>query len=139
MEGTTKSFWSSGINPNNDSMLRAALKRQAKELASITRNIVEADINTALMVDGGDGFQNQPHYQHCFNIISPALGYQHFALFCVKQNLLAEFPVVFRSDYWGKQGWCKAENFADFNNCLEEILSSEKTAELVNSLIAQSA
>lgn len=139
MEEATKSFWGTGINPNQDSVVRSVLKRQAEALASITKNIVEADINTSVTVDEGDGFQDLPYYQHCFNIISPALGYQRFTLFCVKQNMLAEFPVSFYSDYWARTNWFKAENFSAFNHCLEEILSSEKTANLINSIIAQSA
>lgn len=139
MEGTTKSFRSPGINPNKDSLLKAVLKRQAQELATITKNIVEADINTSLAVDDASGTQSLPYYQHCFNIISPSLGYQHFSLFCIKQNMLTEFPVTFYSDYWGGKGWCEADNLIAFNKCLKEILSSEKTAELINSIIAQSA
>jgi len=134
-----KTFWSKKINPTSLSAPKTILRKHATELGQLTKNIVEANVNTTLQVDDAEGFANSPTYLHCFDILSPGLGFKSFTLFCVQQSLISDFPLRFYSNYWDKKEWCKCDNLMQFNKCLEEILSSEKTAKLINSIIAQSA
>ena len=133
-------YWSEDINPTASSEPKNILKKHADELGNITKNVVQAKITTTIEVDEeANGFIEAPHYTHCFDIFAPVLGYQRFTLFCVQQIIGVDFPLSFFSNYWDKKDECKCGNIEDFNKCLKEILSSRKTADLINSIIAQSS
>ena len=134
-----KTFWSTNINPTSLSEPKTILQNQAIELGRLTKNIVQANVNTTLQTDDAEGFANTPTYLHCFDILSPGLGFKSFTLFCVEQSLISDFPLHFYSNYWDKNEKCKCDNLEQFNKCLEDILSSEKTTKLINSIIAHSA
>lgn len=133
----TEIYWE-GIDTNAESEAKSLLKAQALNLGRITKNIVEATITTTLNVDDADGFIDPPTTTHCFVIIAPLLGYQRFILFCVDQIIGVEYPLTVYSSYWEKAENCNCENVEDLKKCLKEILSSEKTKGLVNSIIGQS-
>lgn len=137
MENET--FWASSINVEATSEAKNILRKSAADLGNLTKNIVEATVNTTIRVDqNADGFMDPPVYTHCFDIIAPLLGYQQFTLFCVDQTVGLEYPLSIFSNYWEKKEQCNCNSVDDLKKCLKEILSSEKTAQLINSIIAES-
>src|ERR1700722_14028498 len=90
-----KPFWSENNNFVPQSNVKLFLIKQANELGRITKNIVEANIETSLLVDEeANGFTSAPKFTHCFEILAPFLGYQKVTLFCITQIVGIEFPLT---------------------------------------------
>jgi hypothetical protein len=138
MSDTTNSLWSGSIDPSSSSPAKTMLKHQAVNLGIITRNVVEADINSRISVDNTDGFMDAPKIIHSFDIIAPLLGYQRFTLFNVSQVVGIDFPIEFYSKYVSGIKHPICHSLQEFNENLQQILSSQDTADLVNSIIKQS-
>jgi len=139
MPNTAETFWSGSINPSSSSIPKTLLKQQAISLGVITKNIVEATISSTIDEEKVDGFIDPPKITHSFDIIAPLLGYQRFTLFQVKQAIGLEYPVSFFSNYVKDIKYQECNDIQQVNENLKQILASKETANLINSIIAQSS
>jgi hypothetical protein len=135
MNTVAVNMWSTKINREAKSDLKAILIKQATELGRLTKNIAEAKVSTYILEEAQD---NQPLMQQCFDVVAPILGHSEVTIMCIKHKVTNEFPCSFFSAYWDRVGWQTCNSKDEFNALLSEILSSDKTTELVNSFIAQS-
>ena len=139
MNDPIKTFWSGSINPASFSEPKNILRTQAASLGNITKNIVEATINSTIETDEEvDGFISEPKIIHSFDIVAPLLGYQKFTLFYIKQTIGIEYPVEIHSKYIRPVKYSKCNNLQEFESSLKEILSSDIVVKLINSIIGQS-
>jgi hypothetical protein len=91
------------------------------------------------VAENASGSINLPKIFQSFDIIAPLLGYQRFTLFPVSQIIGLDFPVTFHSKVLTHVSDHVCNNIGEFNIALKEILSSEETVKLINSIISQSS
>ncbi len=115
---------------NNDDNPTFILKKEAKKLGELTRQIVEAQINTSM---------NEQSFTHCFDIVAPVLDYSSYTAFCIEQPIDKTFPITIYKGIGVFEELNKTCNtIAEFKACLSEIFSSSKMKELIQSIIKQS-
>jgi hypothetical protein len=105
------------------------LKKQASDLAVITKQVVQANITTEMEHDG---------FLHCFDIIAPVLNYSTNTAFCVKQPLNADFPLIIYTGIGILDVNDKCDDLDDFKVHLSNIFKSKEMVAMVQSIIKQS-
>ena len=148
MANVTKDLWPDIIRMSGTSARSpvAILRQQAAYLGDKTQNIVEAEVSTSahirsladpetLAIRRTPGLIIMPPYDftHTFRLVAPLLDNYKYDLFIVMHNVVI-YPLVFKyqdEDY-------QVGDEEEFLDRLQAVLSSEKTREIIEQLIALS-
>ncbi len=105
------------------------LKKQASDLAIITKQVVQAKVTTEMEYDG---------FVHCFDIIAPVLNYSNNTAFCIKQPLETDFPLIIYRGVGVLEVDKECENLDDFRQHLGNIFKSRAMVAMIQNIIKQS-
>lgn len=127
----TGSLWDSEsfANLDNEDSPAKILKKQASELAIITRQVVQANVSTTMQDDS---------FLHCFDIIAPVLNYSVTTAFCISQPLKSDFPLTIYTGIGVLEVDKICNDFEEFNKGLTDIFKSEQMVSLIKNIIKQS-
>lgn len=124
----SKNFWPSEIGTQKMVVPKTMLVEQANFFNEMTKNRLVAKVNTRRVSSRMDGFV------HEFDIVVPTLGNYTFTLFSVKHDL-GIYPLEIDFDLAGTEYPKVGEK--EFESTLKEILTSKKTIDTINGLMAQ--
>jgi hypothetical protein len=126
MEPQARDFWPVDIGVVNFLTPSAILREQASLLGRKTKNLIEAEVVTGPHTDGS--------IMHQFYLVVPAMDYS-YRLFSVNHGVeLYPLDIYFGS---GPGPFARAASEEEFIGQLKNLLSSEKTKKVIQSLLGQ--
>lgn len=126
METQVRDLWPSDIGVATLVTPVSILREQAALLGEKTGNLVQAEVKTS---------SNGPSVIHSFILIAPAMNGYRYRLLSAVHNVEV-YPLNITFEPTSASRSVKTEQ--EFTEYLRELLSSEKTINIVKSLIAQS-
>jgi hypothetical protein len=108
------------------------LKQQSSLLGQMTRNIVEAEVETTST--DIEGF-----LRHTLYLVAPALNFYRYPLIDVEHEVTSMYPAnvkMSRSDT--KQKKILARDEKEFKDILKRVFADEETKKVIGALLAQS-
>lgn len=126
METQVRDLWPSDIGVATIITPVSILREQAALLGEKTSNLVQAEVKTS-----SDG----PRVMHAFFLIAPAMDRYRYRLLYVTHNIEL-YPLTISFEAANSQIVVKSQD--EFIEQLGKLLSSEKTQNIVKSLIVQS-
>ncbi|MFN0124354.1 MAG: hypothetical protein ACKV2V_27965 [Blastocatellia bacterium] len=129
METQVRDLWPNDIGVLDTDFLTPVgiLREQASRLGEKTKNIVEARVSTS---------KNGPTLIHTFTLVAPAMDNYQYALLGVSHPAFELYPVNIQ--YFPTNAGLAARAQDEFLERLGQYLSTEKTRNIIQSLIAQS-
>ena len=104
---------------------KSILEEQAIFLATNTKNLLTANINTHTNFDG--------RLEHTFEIVAPALNGYKYSLFTINQKDIFLYPCRLEGE-----GQYSINTEDDLIKKLKDIFNSAETQKIINSLMSQS-
>ncbi|WP_019502750.1 hypothetical protein [Pseudanabaena sp. PCC 6802] len=108
------------------------LRHQAYALGQKTRNVLEGAVVQQINPSGGSAYLEETFY-----IQAPLLGGYRYYLFHVNHKAFPIYPLNIYSDE-RQQKPIKVDDEEEFRGALRQIFASEKTKNVIQSLLAQS-
>ena len=135
MENVTKDLWSEDIGVAEVSQRTpvAILRQQAAYLGDKTQNIVKAEVSTSPRSSPLLDLSSLYDFTHTFTLVAPILENYKYDLFIVMHNL-GLYPLVLQYAHQNYDAGTEAE----FIRQLQKVLSSPRTKEIIQQLIAMS-
>ena len=128
MTGPIPNLWPENFGESDKLTPVSILKQQGVYLGQKTNNLVIGEVRSLAGAD---------FVRHFFELSAPLMGYNH-SLFYIEHDPVKLYPVEIKSrgGVLGPEG--KADTPDQFLAELKEILNSENTKQIIQSLIAQS-
>lgn len=124
-----ESLWPDDLVVAVDTFMVSILRRQARLLSQITRNILKGEVESTGSPHPSDALR------HSFYIKAVMLlGAPRYRLFYVTQGGLSAYPVEIHSSIFAG-GYCEATTEQEFRKALRDILNSEETKGVIRSLL----
>ena len=105
------------------------LRQQAAFLGQLTKNLVEAEVKTTS--SGG----TEARFVHYFSLVAPALDFYTHCLFFITHDI-GFYPLRFITENPHRERDIASEE--ELRRVLHEVLTSEETKKVVQSLLSQS-
>jgi hypothetical protein len=127
METQVRDFWPADIGVVNFLTPASILREQASLLGQKTKHLIEAEVVTSPHTDGS--------IMHQFYLVVPAMDNYRYRLLSVNHGVeLYPLDIYFGS---GPGPYAKAVSEEEFISQLKNVLSSEKTKKVIQSLLGQ--
>jgi hypothetical protein len=143
MSSAIDNLWPEEIaSPTEEVPPITILKQQASLLGQMTRNIVEAEVETASTDIEGV-------LRHTLYLVAPALNFYRYPLLDVEHKITSMYPARIkvrsaekqqkdiRDDIWDFQK-SPADNEEEFKDKLKSVFADEETKRIIGVLLAQS-